>query len=545
VGKEVREILTVAKYRWRGVWNDLARSSGQRALAAFLIAVNLFGALFAYRGFLTILAGWSSLGDDEFLTRSTLLLLGILGIVYLLSLVSAAKEFLGRSQIPLLLVAPLKPSSLLWAKYLAVIADRNLEIAVIVLGMPCLAAMRTVGLIHAVYLFPPFLVGTLLTNMAAVATVLLTARYVWQRRKLALGLGMGFLISLLAWIVLIVHTELFGPVPGTILAPLQSWSIRWQSEFAARPLTVTATLTLALVLILWILAWFLGRIYAHAWAKLQETRLVKSKLTRGPKSQTSAFVGHVLSPWQGATRAIFLKDWRTMGRSPLFPFRVLGLFLSWAIFAVVKERLAIQNPLLAISLVVAYVLLCLQATMIEPTANAFAGEANRLSLVLTAPLSPWQTLRAKLIAQLVPALLISAVSTFVIGVLAPLPPPMVGLVVFLACFITAANVALLVGGSVTATDLSVSVSGIFEEILFEETIVSPIAANRMVLTGISLAFQVINVALFFLPYWWGGKFGSLSNVLWGVPAVAFLLLNSAVGLGALRVGTASLNRITK
>ena len=211
----MREILTVAKYRWRGVQNDLARNPSQRALVAFMVGFNLFGALFTYRGFRAILEGLSPLGDAELLPRSILLLLGILGIVYLLSLVSAAKEFLGRPQIPLLLVAPLKPSSLLWAKYLAIIADRNLEIAVIVLGMPCLVAMRTVGLTHAFYLFPLFLVSALLTNMAAVATVLLAARYVWQRRKLALGLGTGLLVSLLAWTALTVHTDLVGPAPGT------------------------------------------------------------------------------------------------------------------------------------------------------------------------------------------------------------------------------------------------------------------------------------------------------------------------------------------
>jgi hypothetical protein len=530
----VREILTVAKYRWRGVQNDLARSSGRRAQAAFMIGFNLFGALFTYRGFRAILEGWSSLRDDELLARSILLLLGILGIVYLLSLVSAAKEFLGRPQIPLLLVAPLKASSLLWAKYLAVIADRNLEIAVVVLGMPCLAAMHKAGLAHVLFLFPLFAVSVLLVNMAAVGTVLLVARYARPRRMFALGFGAILLVLLLVRLV-----------PTTALDPLQSLVAHWPTAFAAQPLLTSLTATLAALVALWILAWFLGRIYAPAWAKLQETRLVKSRLTRGPKSRMSDFVHHLLSPWQGATRAVLLKDWRTMGRSPLFPIRVLGLFLSWAIFAVVKERLAIQNPLLAGPLVVAYVLLCLQVTIIEPTANAFAGEANRLSLILTTPLSPWQTLRGKLIAQLVPALLASAVSTLVIGVLVPLPPPVVGLVALLACFITAANVALLVGGSVTATDLSVGVSGVLEEILFEETIVSPIAANRMALTGISLAFQAINVALFFLPYWWERESGSLSSVFWGGLAAAFLLLNSVAGLGALRVGMASLNCITK
>lgn len=530
----MREILTVAKYRWREVQNDLARSPSQRALVAFMIGFNLFGALFTYRGFRAILEGWSSLGDDELLARSILLLLGILGIAYLLSLVSAAKEFLGRPQIPLLLVASLKPSSLLWAKYLAIIADRNLEIAVIVLGLPCLAAMRTVGLTHALYLFPLFLVSVLLTNMAAVATVLLVARYARPRRMFALGFGVILLVLLLVWLA-----------PTTAFDPFQSLVAHWPAAFAAQPLLTSLTATLAVLVVLWTLAWFLGRIYAPAWSKLQETRLVKSRLTRGPKRQTSDFVPRLLSPWQGTTRAVLLKDWRTMGRSPLFPIRVLGLFLSWAIFAVVKERLAIQNPLLAIPLVVAYVLLCLQVTIIEPTANAFAGEANRLSLMLTAPLSPWQTLRGKLTAQLVPALLASAVSTFVISVLVPLPPPMVGLVVLLACFITAANVTLLVGGSVTATDLSVGVSGVLEEILFEETIVSPIAANRMALTGISLAFQAINVALFLLPYRWERESGSPSSVFWGGLAAAFLLLNSVVGLGALRVGMASLNRITR
>jgi hypothetical protein len=541
MSKAVREVLTIAKYRWRGVRNDLVRSSGQRAVAAFVFALNLFGALFAYRGFVKLLEGRSSLGNDALFARSILLLLGILELAYLLSLVSAAKEFLGSPQIPLLLVAPVKPSSLLWSKYFAVLADRNLEITVIVLGTPCLMAMHRAGLAHALYLFPPFFASALLVNMVAVATVLLVARYVWQWRKVALGIGAGLPILLLAWVVLAAGSEPVGFTSEAVLSFLQGW----HTEFASRPFLMTVALTLALLLILWGLAWFLSRIYAPAWSKLQETRLVKPGLAKGPKRQVSGFVHRILSPWQGATRAILLKDWRTMARSPLFPVRVLGLLLTWAMFSVIKERLAVQNPLAAGPLVVAYVLLCLQATVIEPTANAFAGEGNRLSLILTAPLSSGQLIRAKLVAQLIPALLASAVSTFVVGFLVPLPWPMIGLAALLACFVTATNATLLVGGSVIATDLSIGVSGVLEEILFEETMVSPIAAYRMALAGFSLVFQAANVALLAVPYWWGRGGGSLSSVFWAGLAGAFLALNGATALGAWRVGAAGLNRLTK
>ncbi len=541
MGGAVREVLTIAKYRWRGVRNDLARSPGQRALAAFVFVLNLSGAFFAYRGFVKLLEDWSSLGSDELFARSILLLLGVLGLAYLLSLVSAAKEFLGSPQIPLLLTAPVKPSSLLWAKYLAVLADRNLEMTVIVLGAPCLMAMHRAGLAQALYLFPPFFAGALLASMSAVATVLLVARYVWQRRKVALGIGAGLLIVLLTWTVLTVGTEPASLAPGAMLDSLQVW----HTAFASRPFLVIGTLTLVLLVILWSLAWFLGRVYAPAWSRLQETRLVRPGLAKGPKSRASHFARRLLSPWQGATRAILLKDWRTMARSPLFPIRVLGLLLTWAMFSVVKDRLAIQNPLAAVPLIVAYVLLCLQALVVEPTANAFAGEGNRLSLILTAPLSPRQLIRAKLVAQLIPALLACAISTFVVGFLVPLPWPMIGLTALLACFVTATNATLLVGGSVVATDLSIGVSGVLEEILFEETMVSPIAAYRMALAGFSLIFQAANVVLLALPYWWGRGGGSLSNVFWAGLATAFLALNGATALGAWRVGAAGLNRLTR
>jgi len=140
---------------------------------------------------------------------------------------------------------------------------------------------------------------------------------------------------------------------------------------------------------------------------------------------------------------MFLKDLRTVDRSPLFPVEVLVLLFSWAIFSVVKERVGTQNNLVAIPLVVAYVLLCLQATVTELTANAFAGESDRLSLILTAPLSPGRTVRCKPIAHLVPTLLVSAVSAFVISMLVPLSLLVVGLTVLLACFITATNATLL------------------------------------------------------------------------------------------------------
>lgn len=541
----MREVLTITKYRWRGVRNDLAKSAGRRTLAACLIALNLFGALFVHRGFVALLEGWMSLGNDELFARSILLLLGILGVAYSLSLVSAAKEFLGRPQNPLLLVAPVRPSSLIWAKYLAVLVDRNLEIIVIVLGVPCLVAMQRVGLAHALYLCPLFLVSVLLINMAAVASVLFVARYVRRRRTFALGLGAGLLVLLLAWIVQAAHSGTASVTPGALLDSLQGWGIRWQRGLATRPFPVTVLCSFALLFILWILTWISSRIYVPAWSKLQEGRVVKPGLVRRPRGRTLGLVHRLFLPWQGATRAIVLKDWRTMGRSPLFPLRLLVLVLSWAIFSVVKERLAIHNLLVTVPLVVAYVLFCLQMTVIEPIGNAFAGEGNRLSLTLTAPLSPGRIVRAKLIAQLAPALLACAVSTFVIGVLVPHPPLVIGLAILLACLITGTNAILLVGGSIVATDLSAGVSGVLEEILFEETVASPIAAYRMLLMGVSALFQVANVVLLFLPYWWGKKFGFFDSAFWGGLVTTLLVLNGATAFGALRVGAAGLDRLTE
>ena len=111
--------------------------------------------------------------------------------------------------------------------------------------------------------------------------------------------------------------------------------------------------------------------------------------------------------------------------------------------------------------------------------------------------------------------------------------------------ITAINAILLVSGSVIATDLSTSVSGVLEEILFEETMVSPIAAYRMALAGFSIVFQAANVVLLAVPYWWGRGGGSLSSVFWVGLAAAFLALNGVTALGALREGVAGLSRLAQ
>lgn len=414
----MREILIITRYCWRGVRNDLAQRPAQRAWACLVIVLNLLGAFLAYRGFVVILKGWFSDGDG-FLFGSILLLLGILGLAYLLSLVSAAKEFLAQAQTPLFLAAPLKPSSLLWAKYLVVLADRNLELAVVVLGLPCLLAMYRMGLSQAFYLFLPFFASVLLAGMAAVTTVLFVARYAWQRRKLVFGSGVGLLIVLLAWIAWAISISPVDSVPGAALESLQ----RWAGSFASTPLLMSATLTLAPLLALWGLAWLSGKIYAPAWSRLQETRLVKREQARKP---SKPLLHRLPSSWQGTTWAIVLKDWRTMGRSPLFPLRGLGLLSSWGLFLVVRELVDTQDPWLAIPVVVAYVLLSLQATVMELTANAFAGEGNRLSLILTAPLRSKQLVRAKLAAHLVPALVASAVTAAVIGIIGPATTTPVG-----------------------------------------------------------------------------------------------------------------------
>lgn len=484
--------------------------------------------------------GGGSWRDVELFSRAIPLLLGILGLAYLLSLVSAAKEFLGQPQTPLLLVAPLKPSSLLWAKYLAVLADRNLELAIIVLGVPCLLAMRRIGLAHALYLFPSFFAGVLLVNMVAVATILFMVRYLWHRRKTTLWLGASLLTLLLVWIMPTIYKGPVSLVPGTVLDTLQ----RWQLEFVSRPFLTTMAWMLVLLLVLWSLAWLLSRTYVPAWSRLQETKLVMPGADRRANQLVSGLVYRFRSLWWGATWAVLLKDWRTMGRSPLFPLRVLVLLSSWTVFLVVREWVDVQSPLLAIPFVVAGVLLCLQVAVGELAANAFAGEANRLSLILTTPHRPWRVLRAKLVAHGVPVLLMGATSALVVGVLVSLPPLLIGLGVLLTCLITAANTALLVGGSVLATDLSVGVSGIFEEILFEETFIAPNAACRMAVVGISVAFQVANVALLCLPYWLWKEFDSLNNLFWGGLTSVFVVINGVIAFGALRVGIVAFNRLT-
>ncbi len=525
----MNEIWTLTKYRLRGVRNDMARSPGRWALACSLIALNLLGALLAYQAFVVLQVGWS---------RGILCLVGVLVLSYLLSLVSAAKEFLGQSQSLLLLVAPLRPSSLLWAKFLAVLADRNLEVAVVVLGAPCLLAMQSAGLSQALYLFPPFLASVLLANMLAVTIILVVVRHAPRQRALVLGVGVGLVILLLAGILRIAGNASADSVASAILASLQ----RCYPSFASRPWLVSAASTVALLSVLWGLAWLGSRIYLPAWSRLQETRLEKPKLAKRPTD----WIQHRPFPsWQGATRAILLKDWRTMVRSPLFPVRALGLFLSWVLFVAVKEHVDTRDALMAIPFVVAYVLLSLQATLIEPTANAFAGEGSRLSLILTAPPSSRRVVHAKLMAQLAPALLASALSAWVLSVLAALPALPTVLTVVLACTITASNVVLLVGGSIIATDLSAGVSGVLEEILFEETFVAPIVTSRLALAGISLAFQVANVAMLLLPYWLEQGLGSFHSSLWGGLVVVLVAVNGLVAVGALRLGAAGLGRLTR
>jgi hypothetical protein len=534
----VSEILTIARYRWRGIRNDLTQSPSQRAWAVALIALNLAGALFSYHGFAALLAGWASVGDEQLWARSTLLLLGILLAAYFLGLVSAAKEFLGHNQASLLLVAPVRSSSLIWAKYLAVLADRNLEIVVVVLGAPLLAAMQGAELVRALSLLPLLLAAVLLANMVAVATVLLAARYVWQRWKLVLGLGASFVVLLVTYSLSIVRNDHLGT--ETVFDALGLWP----TALTARPFLPLVVLPLALLLICWGLARFLSRIYRFAWSQMQETRLAEKRPAGRSRQSTSAWLLHRLLPWQGALRAILLKEWRMMARSPLFPIRMLALFLSWIIFPALRAMVGVHDPLLTVPLAVAYVLFCLQATVLEPTANAFAGEGERLTLTLTAPLSPRQIMRAKLVAHWFPALLSGVASTFVIGMLLSLPLPTAGFAVLMTFCIVASNVTLLVGGSVVATDLSVSISGVLEEILFEETLVAPITAYRMTLMGISITFQVVNVLLLCLPYWQVKQFGSTGSVFWWGLAALFLAINGLTALGAWRVGVTKLNRLS-
>jgi hypothetical protein len=165
----------------------------------------------------------------------------------------------------------------------------------------------------------------------------------------------------------------------------------------------------------------------------------------------------------------------------------------------------------------------------EQAPSAISGEANRLTLYLSAPLAFSDLLRAKLLLFVLPILTQALVLALFLAWRFALTPGQVGFALLAAALLVVGTLPLFVWGSAWDEDLGLVVEGATQTILQEET---PITPRRMWLLTLGLA-----------------SFAGMVLLLWKFPPVlaliALVVLDATITVGMWHIGRAQLWRVIR
>jgi len=258
------------------------------------------------------------------------------------------------------------------------------------------------------------------------------------------------------------------------------------------PLLMLLLFVSVLLLSLGPLSGQLGNLYTAAFRSLQSVRNAKNAFTfPGIRS-----INKALTRSSNLISVFFAKAILSQSRNWFFWLRLVTSIILVALFPLVHTFVD-HYDFSAMLQVVAYASGVALLHVLEVAPGALSGEANRLTLYLTAPLKFTQIIRAKLVLFLFPVLVEGLLVALFLSWQIGLAVSQLGFVLIAVLCILAASVALSVLGSIWDEDLDETVEGMTQAILQEET---PISAKRMSLLNLSvLLFVGMLVVLWKMP----------------------------------------------
>ncbi|HYC91744.1 MAG TPA: hypothetical protein VEO54_21170 [Thermoanaerobaculia bacterium] len=269
------------------------------------------------------------------------------------------------------------------------------------------------------------------------------------------------------------------------------------------PLAVAGALVVLLVVALGPLAGAFGDLYARAFYVIQASspRAVKRRWMT------------VITAWLLRSRApgaaLFVKDLLTRSRHWANWGRVIMAVAAIAAFPLLRAQLrgrGFDDAMIIAGFVLGGILL----TIVDGVSSPFGSEGNRLTLLLTAPVSLPRVLRAKFTSFVVPFSITAAATTAGLALA-------IGLGGESALRLAVAVVLMLIGisalfvlGSVFDVDLDLEVEGGLQGLMQEEAPLTPV---RLVLTAFGTLLLAVELFV-------------LSRVPYTVACAAFLLVDA-------------------
>ncbi len=305
-----------------------------------------------------------------------------------------------------------------------------------------------------------------------------------------------------------------GSLGSALFLALGFRGLAWLGILLAGPVLV-------LLLALGPLADRLGRLYERAF------RSLLGATPRPRRRRFARLVTRLLAARRTLSTALLVREILSRGRH----------WVDWARFALVAGFLAgfphLRPALLARGLPDALtipggVALLAFLLLVDGSSSPLGAEGNRLALLLTAPLSRGELLRAKLAALLLPLLLGTVAATLLLGLLCR-----VGLRAMLgetaaSALILAGLVALFTWGSAWDADPGMEIEPGLRGLLQEQTPLTPVRALLVALGGALLGLDLLLLRA--LPE--------------GLALPALAMLQAAVLGAGWRMGVSGLRRLS-
>jgi hypothetical protein len=287
---------------------------------------------------------------------------------------------------------------------------------------------------------------------------------------------------------------------------------------------------LLLALLLLIRGQALGRCYYLALARIHAGR------RNGYRARFLGRLGYVLlSAFKGRAWALIAKDILFLARNPVHWARALLLLIAVLLYSLNRGRLLPPDFLKTPALDIAVMLGLAHFLINEVTVNAFAAEANRIKILMAAPVSPLQLSFAKYASFGLPVLAVSVLCMIITGILNGMNLPGLAVPVLLVGASAFGITAVLVGLGAVGSLPEKETGGFMDQFMVEQVALSSPRALFVFTLGTLLL--IIDVAAAYRIYSFTGDF-----LLRLGPVLIVFLINLLSGLASLLFGAGWVKR---
>lgn len=489
------------KVHLRSSVHSLRDDIRMRTIGLVSIALYVGGIILSTRWLSTFAANWRILGPGTMERQMWTFLAGFWGGLSLLGLLYIFQTGLVDDETLFLFQIPLKASLRFRLLYFHILIEQC--------GLWITGMTIVLGFVFGIQALP-----WLLLLISGAATFVLI-----EMVGIHLVIG-NLLLQIHHRRAAIISASIAGLVILALLI-VRSWMPSWHFP---SPYFISGIFALIVCLGAGPFARFLGEGYITAFHVMQALPAKKVVITPPGIGALSAW----LMRFRGPYGAVALKELLSQSRNPFNWARFIAIGVYIFLFPFIQNAAASAH-IPVIAMVCGFISLLTLATMIDATPSPIGSEGNRLSLYLTAPLSPAQILWAKLIAHMPVLLIESFILGLALGLWLRFDLVHLLLILLMSLLLTLGAPPVLIWGSAWDEDLDLTVEGSMQELIHEQF---PSTPRRLLLIGAGL-----------------GLLGFELWLVWqlAIPLalLALILFNCAACYASFHFGLAQLSRVVK